>query len=185
MNTFFRWLLDNLYALWPVRVLQPWELGLRTFAGRPGRLHLRPGVHLFVPGLGRIQRVLAAIRWIETPYQTVTTENGQAWTFALAIGYRIFDARALCLQLENDVDSALNLIQATAADEIRATAGEYRATTDYLEARVMATASQKLLSWGIMLEGVRLTSLACVRTIRLITDSAPETRAATKDEEAQ
>jgi hypothetical protein len=165
LGEFLRWLLDRAYQLWPFRIVEPWEQGLRLFLGRPSS-PLGRGLHMFVPLLGDIRTETTVLRALETEVQSVETEDGMALSFSLSLAYRIVDVLAYFTTLHDADASIQNLVQTWAAEEIRTSqAGNI---DERLAGSIRDLCFDRLLEHGVQLDSVGFVNLVRCSTLRLI-----------------
>lgn len=107
-GSFLQLILDNLYRIWPIRVVDVDEQGVRYDRGRAAKL-LLPGPHLFFPGLQRIEKYNVRYQEKDCGMQSMETKDGQAVVFSVNIGYTISDA-ALMATSFYDFDTTLKNI---------------------------------------------------------------------------
>lgn len=150
---------------WWVSVM-PWESAIRVRCGRWVVL-LRPGFHLKLPVLDLVYKQSVRMRVMNTPVQTITTNDGKTITLSAAIGYSISDIRKLYDTLHHPEDTIINLVLSSLANYV----AEHPAMHCNPKAIAEAAAEDiDLASYGLSDVQVYVTDFAFVRTFRLIND---------------
>jgi regulator of protease activity HflC (stomatin/prohibitin superfamily) len=85
----FQLILDNLYKLWPYRIVDADCQGIRHWRG--GMTLLLPKGHWFVPGLQEIETYNTVYQNVDCGEQSLTTKDGKRVTLSCNLGYRIND----------------------------------------------------------------------------------------------
>lgn len=176
MTEFFTALAEWLSGFLPWVVLSDWEQGVRVRAGQivgdvltskngfRGR-----GLHFLVPFWDSIESAETNTRVLETDLQTVTTANGQALTFSLAIAYRTRDLRASFLKIHDHEETILGVSRASGGvvasswDTEGTAAGFGDAVRDELKSRARG--------WGLDVVSVAPVNFTTSPTLRLLSDS--------------
>lgn len=120
-GSFLQLILDNLYRLWPIRVVDVDEQGVRHDRGREARL-LLPGTHFFLPGLQRIEKYNVKYQENDCGLQSMETKDGQAVVFSLNIGYTISDAALMATSFYAFDSTLKNLARGRMAHIVHETA---------------------------------------------------------------
>lgn len=162
-----RLLLSYLRLAWPLAIVSQWEQGVRLLNGRTRKL-LGPGLHWFVPVLGRIVSQDCTTAVYETDYQTVQTADGEDATFSLTVRYRTVDLKRQFETVYDAADSVGNLVQGIAAEACSTL--DYECLAAELPGEVMARTESQLEAWGIELEEVHLANLTTAPALRLIAE---------------
>ena len=155
---------DFIASLWPLRVVRPWQQGIRVRGGKvTGRLY--PGTHWFWPLWGDLHVEDTVLDVNTTEEQTVESNDGQCVTFALAIRYRIVDLALMWVSIQDH--------QATIANEVTASAAGLVRTIDYdelcerLPEEVYDDVAGTLEGWGVQLDSVSIYTLCRARPMRV------------------
>jgi len=162
----FEWV----YDLWPLRIVNAWEAGIRITFGRSVTL-VGPGLRWFFPIIGEliVEDVVPDVN--TTDLQSVTTTDDVVVTFALAWRYRVANLRALYLNLQ-DHETSL-------AADIAASAARWAASMTYadldgneeddsLPDLVFRDVNERWESWGVELLDVSLFTFTRARCLRLL-----------------
>lgn len=174
----FRYLIDHVYALWPVRIVRDWEQGVRLFAGR---IHSEPltstngwwgsGIHAFWPILGEFLKYLSNIDVIETPIQTVRCGDGKEITFSLGLRYKVDDAAAFYLKIYDDQSTVSETCRSAAS----VVAGRLGVADFCLhgpgeDGQIAREARKQMHGWGVRVIRVQLINVTTAQSLRLIQD---------------
>ncbi len=158
-------LAEWVYEFWPVRIVQPWEQGIRLFAGRATAL-LEPGLHWFVPKVGEIITADVLTDVNATATQTCTTEDGATVSFELSLRFRISNLLLMYTSIQ-DHESTITTLACSAAAQ-RVTELPVQQVAEHLGPDVFAAVHRQLEEWGVELEDVSLFSFTECRAYRLI-----------------
>jgi hypothetical protein len=145
-------------------VIAPWEAAIRVRRGKYITV-LQPGMHFRIPALDRFFVQGTRKRYMNTPTQTVTTNDGHAVTVSGGTAYSIADIG----QLYNTLRDAEDVIQI----ETLALVAQYVATHSLEESEPSAIQGYvndhlKLERYGLNETSFLITDFVCVRTYRII-----------------
>jgi regulator of protease activity HflC (stomatin/prohibitin superfamily) len=152
----FQLVLDNLYKLWPVRIIDIDSQGVKFSPKKVEKLE--PGVHWFIPGWQEIEHWTVVYQEIDCLLQSVATADNISVTFSANCGYTIQDAALMRTQVQH--------FDATLERALRSNLAEAVANSDYATTKVgrkrICSAALKALrketeGWGVTIEKVRLT----------------------------
>lgn len=167
MGQLFQLIIDNLYKLWPVRIVDADEQGLRFRFGKKTDL-LPPGVHWFVPGLMKIEKFCVTYQEIDCEVQTLDTADNICTSFSANMGYIIRDVVQYRLGLHS-ADSTMER-------RLRGILGELVEESDYIDLRksrrkIADRAKKEIIKqvepWGVEVVNVSLTDFARTKAYRL------------------
>jgi len=97
MGAFLQKILDNLYKLWPFRIVDADEQGLR-FNPRGTITLLLPGFHWHCPGLQRIETMNVVYQQLDCGVQNMETKDGIGVSISFNVGYTVKDAARQVIQ---------------------------------------------------------------------------------------
>lgn len=86
-----QWLLERIHALWPIRIVDADEQGVK-FSGGKTVILLVPGLHVFIPFYEKIEKVNVKYQEIDCQVQSLETIDGVSVTLSVNAGYTITDA---------------------------------------------------------------------------------------------
>jgi regulator of protease activity HflC (stomatin/prohibitin superfamily) len=159
-------ILDNLYKLWPYRIVDIDERGVRFTFGQPKAL--TPGGHWFVPGFQTIERYHIAYQEIDCALQSMETKDGIGITVSANVGYVIVDVVKYRTAVYNT--------DATLERAMRGTLGEIIETSTFEQLRGgrkrLSISLKKELTkqgeeWGVEIRNARLTDFTRTRAYRV------------------
>lgn len=177
-------MIERIWDFWPLRIVTQWEQGVRVTLGHAeGPLTATngfwgTGLHAFWPGAGMLLTEETNIEVSETPTQTVTTADGEALTFALAVSFHITDLCRLYLNVHDYQDALPTQMQA-AAGEIAGQLywdpeGEEQPSVELLPEMTKKRLDEQFTRWGVEILEISPTNVSVSPTLRLISDlSAP------------
>ena len=157
---------EQLYRLWPFRVLNAWECGFKLTLGKPGK-PLKPGLKWIWPFL---QELITEekTREIDQIYPvTVTTVDGKTITVVMAAEYRITDVRKMYTTITDHDETVLNRIAASVGTQSMFMWAE-RLPREIASA-VLDDCRGDLVDFGVDLISCEVVSVHPVRALRLIT----------------
>ncbi len=160
---------EFIVGLWPLRIVQQWEQGVRMYKGRTKQL-LRPGLHWFIPLLGDIITRESNIEVIETDFQTVRTEDGVEATFALAVKLKVRNLRRTLDRIHSVTETVQNEVMGQAAWACAQL--EWDHLRESLGPDTRKLIQDRLADWGITVLEVVPVTLTRAQAIRLIVDRA-------------
>lgn len=165
---------DSLYGLWPVRIIQDWEQGVRMLSGQ-ARATLTStnglfgtGLHLFVPLLGDIISEDCNIAVVETATQTVNTKDDVPASCSIGVKYRVKDLRAIYQKIHDQEQTVLEQVRSTAANIIREL--QWQDLNDLLAPELEQQIKKKMHGWGVEVLECAPINLTNAQAIRLIHD---------------
>jgi regulator of protease activity HflC (stomatin/prohibitin superfamily) len=150
-------ILDNLYKLWPVRLIDADCQGVRFTLGKFVK-RLEPGPHLFFPGLQEIEEWSVAYQEIDCKTQSVDTTDGEPMTFSANVGYTIEDAKLMRTEVHN-FDSTLERATRGILGDMVAECDlkSLRRSRKKLAADTLNALREETSGWGVTIHKVRLT----------------------------
>lgn len=156
MGQLFQLILDNLYKIWPVRIIDIDSQGVKLSPKKVEKLD--PGVHWFIPGWDEIEHWTVSYQEIDCMLQSVATSDNISVTFSANCGYTIQDASLMRTEVQH-FDSTLeralrsNLAEAVADSEY-VTTKRGRKKICYAALKALR---EETKNWGVTIEKVRLT----------------------------
>lgn len=169
LATFFR-NIGRPFQWWVV--LAPWEHGLRIRLGRVSK-ELGPGIYFRIPFLDRIYVQSVRLRTLTDTNSTTMTADGKAATFSIAVDLAIGSMRTLFDSLAAPECTVLTI----ALSFITADIGERQSselTADGIGRTATAYLRDTCGDVGLTDIEVRITSLALVRTYRIVNNGYRE-----------
>jgi regulator of protease activity HflC (stomatin/prohibitin superfamily) len=109
--------LDNLYSLWPIRIIDKGSQGVLWKHDGTART-LQPGTHFLIPKLWRIEEVDVQYQNIDTGTQGLTTKDGVAVSLSMNVGYSIADSAKLYTSFQHWDTSLVNKARGYLAEEV-------------------------------------------------------------------
>lgn len=176
MGEFVRLILDLFTQLSPFRIIWQWEMGVYFVAGRYWRT-VGPGLHLVVPYLCDVRRVLVVPEIYTTPLQTITLRDGSTLTYSASVTVVVTDPAAAFNRLghytETVVELAASVLSDGLADADPARFDPARGRRDKLLDDQRKAINGELEGYGLEVTALRLNNFARgVRTLRLLVDRA-------------
>jgi regulator of protease activity HflC (stomatin/prohibitin superfamily) len=168
MGQLLQLLLDNLYKLWPLRIIDEDQQGLRFRADGSISL-LLPGRHWFVPGLQRIEQVQVAYQQVECGVQNMETKDGVGVSFSFNVGFTIADAATQRVKFF-DFDDTLRLIVRGKLGEIvhAHTYEELQTLLPEISKKILSALRQEVSGSGVRIKDVRPDEFGKSRLYRVI-----------------
>lgn len=172
---------DIVKRCWPFRIVRQWERGIRIYSGNVTKeltssngLRWFRGLHTFVPVIGEIRTHECNWEVIETPPQTLVTNDGKSVTVQFAVTYRVRDLKQYYVSIQNQDHTVLGGVRASAGVIVPQTSWADLPST--LAEAMRASVSKRVRRWGLEVREVMPTTLVDSPTVRLLID--PSTAAA-------
>lgn len=160
-------MLDNLYKLWPVRIVDADEQGLRFKFGKQTCL-LAPGVHWFVPGLMKIEKFCVTYQEIDCEVQTMDTTDNVCVSFSANLGFIINDVVKYRLGLhsaDSTIERRFRSIMGDLVEE--STYADLRKSRRKMADRAKRELIKQVAEWGVTVVNTSLTDFAKTKAYRL------------------
>lgn len=168
MGQLVQLILDNLYKLWPVRIIRANEQGVRLGHKGDAKL-LLPGKHLFCPGLHQIERKVVSYQMTDCDLQSCTTKDGVEVTVSLNLGYEIRDLALMWVKYEHFDTSLINKARGHALEVIMATEHAVLSAEPAKIARaILAAVREDVRGTGIKLVDAQLDQFVKARQYRFL-----------------
>lgn len=167
MGQLFQLVLDNLYKIWPYRIVDADEQALRFWLGKTVIL-LQPGGHWFVPGLSKIEKWTVTYQEIDCLVQSMETKDGISITFSANAGFVVTDVVKMRLGM-HDFDATFERSLRGILGEIveTTTFADLRGSRSRLAARAKRQLAREMNPCGVEVRRVRLTDFVRTKQYRL------------------
>lgn len=155
MGQLFSLILEHLYALWPVRIIDADCQGVRFTFGKRVAL-LQPGLHYFCPGLQEIEKWVVVYQSLDCGLQALETKDGTAISLSINVDYEIRDAVLMRTKFQN-FDATLKNIARGIIGEwiIGATYDDLKNRVDDLMTNLKTELARKVYGSGVKIKEVR------------------------------
>jgi regulator of protease activity HflC (stomatin/prohibitin superfamily) len=185
--------LENLLNLVPFDIVHSYQQGVKFSGGQDVALlkhnngmrkwvvvgH-KIGIHWHWPIVESIEVESTAMRYVDTPYQDLTTVDDRSITVSASIGYSISNARRYWTALQDHADSIVNMAKGVIASEIGDNTREEISTEtkrrdlsgrSELENRILSSMRSEAETYGVKVRSFSFTDFTTVRTYRIIGNS--------------
>jgi regulator of protease activity HflC (stomatin/prohibitin superfamily) len=168
MGQLVQLILDNLFKLWPVRMIRAHEMGVRL--GRKGdSKNLNPGIRFFCPGLHEIHKKVVVYQMTDCDLQSCTTLDGMEITVSLSLGYRIHDLALMWISYDHFDTTLINKARGHALEVIMATTFADLCLEPAKIARLILSALREdIRGTGVKLVDARLDQFVKTRQYRIL-----------------
>lgn len=167
MGQLFQLILDNLYKLWPVRIVDADEQGLRFKFGKQTCL-LAPGVHWFVPGLMKIEKFCVTYQEIDCEVQTMDTSDNVCVSFSANTGFIIRDVVKYRLGLHSADSTIERRLRGILGDLVEDSAyADLRKARRKIADKAKRELIKQVQEWGVEVVNTSLTDFAKTKAYRL------------------
>ncbi len=170
MQELIKFILDRLLALWPLRRVDEWQLGLMVRGGIIQR-ELGPGLHWTVPLWDQVKTYPNTEISVDLEAATVETADGQIYTVSANVSYRMTSIEAYWRAVWN---LELNLARVArgrlASFLATAKSAELNGGRGRIEDALRADLAGELEPWGIEVTRFHLTDCVRCRAVRLYHD---------------
>ena len=160
---------EKLLALLPMLVLiEPTEQAARI-TGRRYKI-IGPGLYLLWPLVQKIIRMDVVTQVVDLAAQTIRTVDGQELVVSGSIRYRIVDIEKALFAVQ-DLDKALStLALGVILEYVQVKTLIACMDADAVKKELRRAMAGACSGWGVKIEGVMLTDLGRVRSLRLFSD---------------
>lgn len=148
--------------------VMPWEQAIRVRRGRNVRL-LGAGLYLKIPFADVVYIQTTRMRMIDTPMQTMSTQDGNTITIKSSIGYSIADIQVLYSTLYHPEITLNSMAMGAVGEFIRKTKMQDvspKEIEDFVSGKIEAE------KYGLKGFSFKITTFATVKTFRLIQDGS-------------
>lgn len=174
MTNFLATLFDAITYFWPFVIVEPWEKGVRLFAGRVVD-EVPPGLYAVVPWFMSIETASIVPAPVGTPLANITLRDGKTLSYSVVAIVRVFDAVKALTQIDDYEESIVELLTSRMSEkltEIDATRIDPE-NRGRLLASLRVTLNNEAAQYGVAVEDVRFTNFALEqRAYRLLVDTA-------------
>jgi regulator of protease activity HflC (stomatin/prohibitin superfamily) len=159
-------ILDNLYKLWPIRIIDADEQGLRFHKGVPTLR--QPGICWFIPGLQKVEKINVVYQEIDCEVQSMETTDGISISFSANAGFVVTNVVKYRLGV-HDADATIERCLRGILGEIVETTqfADLRASRKRLADRAKRELIKQVEPWGVEVQKVRLTDFTRSKQYRL------------------
>ena len=163
-------LFQKLLALVPsIFLIEPTEQGARI-TGKQYKI-IGPGLYLWWPIIQRIIRMDVVTQVVDLTAQTIRTVDGLELVVSGSIRYRIVDIERALFAVQ-DLDKALSTLALGVILEYVQTKTLVECmNADAVKKELRRGVAEAASGWGVKVEGVMLTDLGRVRSLRLFSDT--------------
>lgn len=173
MEAFLLFVWKFILEIWPLTVINKWELGLRVRAGKWLK-ELKPGVRVSLPFIDVILTEPATLQTVNLTDQTVITLDGINTSVGGVIYYYVRSLKKLWLTVHDHDEALSNLALTALAAQIAD-----RKFEDCTLLTIARSTQRKLRheakKWGIYIEGFELTDLCESKVFRLMAAGGSQT----------
>ena len=148
--------------------VMPWEQAIRVRNGKHVKL-LGAGLYFKIPFIDAIYIQTTRMRMVDSPMQTVSTRDNSAVTIKSAIGYSIGNIEVLYKTLYHPETTLVSLTTSLIGEYVRKNDSNL-ISPENIEAFVVENLKPE--RYGLVGLTVKITTLATVKTFRLIQDSS-------------
>lgn len=166
VGQFLQLILDNLFKLWPYRIIDADCQGTRRFRG--GMTLLLPGGHWFIPGLQQIDEYNVVYQNKDCGDQGLTTKDRVKITVSCNIGYRVIDLCKLHLQYQVFDDTLRNMARGIVFEVVTTTNyGDLLADPAAIQRALLAGLRKEFSGSGVKILDAKLDQLIESRGYRV------------------
>jgi regulator of protease activity HflC (stomatin/prohibitin superfamily) len=160
----------------PIRVVNEYQQGIRFTAGKAGPVK-RHGVYLFLPIYQSFDIINTTREVINLPTQSLVTLDDIGVCVSGALEYRVRNARAYWLAVQDFDTSIVNSAMGSLSREVRGRTYQDNAShTHDLEGLVKDNLQKKVHSWGVNINDFYITDFVKAPSFRLFGDMNPGVR---------
>jgi membrane protease subunit HflC len=151
----------------PFTVIDHYDRGFRLRFGKERGTELQPGLHWKLPFIDKILSHMVKTKTINLSEQTITTKDKQSVVIQCAIKYEVSDVKTLLLEVNDPVDALADMVQGIIRDKIISKNWE-DCNDEALTSEISDAAKKEAKQWGLKIKKVTITTLAIMRSIRIL-----------------
>ena len=177
MSDLIRVLIELWTAVWPFRVVRPWQAGVWFVWGRCWKT-VGSGVWPIVPFFMELRAVEIVPSIWSTPLQVVTLRDKRTLTYSAMVTVRVENPADALNMVDEWPESTLELVSGQLSETLAEVDPEgfddpsYKKRANLME-RIREAADAETRKFGVRVERVRFNNFAVgVRTFRLLMDRA-------------
>lgn len=166
--TWIQAIFDFLRQFWPFEIVYSYEQGVRFWLGNDTK-ELNPGLYMFVPFFGSIEKMHVRPDVLYLTNQELTTLDGVGITTSVTMLYEIHDARAAYVNVQSVEDNIMDACRAAISQEVRrrpyvALLVGQEAAENAIADRVAAVTAD----WGVQIHRINFASFIKTKNISLV-----------------
>jgi regulator of protease activity HflC (stomatin/prohibitin superfamily) len=150
----------------PWTVIDYYDRGFRLRWGKP-KGELQPGFHWKIPFADKILSHMVKTKTLNLSEQTITTKDKQSVVIQCAIKYQVNDVETLLLEVNDPVDALADMVQGIVRNKIIVKNWE-ECNDEKLTGEISGAAKREAKKWGLEILEVTITTLALMRSIRIL-----------------
>jgi regulator of protease activity HflC (stomatin/prohibitin superfamily) len=168
MGQLVQLILDNLFKLWPVRIIRAHEQGVKL--GRKGDAKtMQPGLVWFIPGWHQIEKKVVVYQMCDCDLQSCVTKDGKEVTVSFNLGYRIMDLALMWVSYDHFDTSLINKARGHVLEIIMAAEYDVLMQDPARIARtILSSLREDIRGPGIKLVDARLDQFVKTRQYRIL-----------------
>lgn len=117
MGVLWQFLVDIVTELWPLRHVEGWETGIRTWMNRPKR-EKGPGIYFVLPVLGDIIAITTVPYVTVGSRQDITLKDGTPLNFAASAWVQVTNATLARYGVDDYEQSTTEIVEAVLAERL-------------------------------------------------------------------
>jgi regulator of protease activity HflC (stomatin/prohibitin superfamily) len=166
MGQLFQLILDNLYKLWPYRIVDADCQGLRLYRG--GMKLLLPGGHWFWPGLQEIETYNVVYQNVDCGEQSLTTKDRKRVTLSCNLGYRTHDLMKMRMSYWHFDKTLVNDARGIVYEVVTThTLDELLADPEVIQKVLLAELRKEFAGSGVRIQSAKLDQLVEVKPYKV------------------
>lgn len=173
MGSFVQLILDNLYKLWPYRIIDADCQGLRLYRG--GMKLLLPKGHWFIPGLHQIEEYNVVYQNVDCGEQSLTTRDRKNVTLSCNIGYRTIDLVKMRMGFQHFDGTLRNDARGIVYEVVTMhTYDELLADPEVIQKAILSRLRKELAGSGVRIDNAKLDQFVEARQYHVFGSSPKE-----------
>lgn len=155
--------------VWPIYVIKEFQGGVVLRNGIYRRTP-KKGLNFKLPLLDEVIKVNTVPETITVSSQSLITKDAHDIVVDSVIKYKVTDTRKYCLEAYDVVDAIPDIVQRTIKNVIIHKSFDECRTQD-IDTEITSEVRKEASKWGLKIDYVTLTTIAKIKTIRLIQGS--------------
>lgn len=169
LDSLIQWITSVIGEVVPFFIVKQFEEGIQLRGGKFSRI-VYPGFHLKIPFYDEIITQHVVLTTLSLPAQSLVTKDNKNIVVEAMVKYKINNVKTFLLEVYDSTDAIGDVSQGIIKEIIMSSTWE-DARGNELDNEITKKVRNELKKFGVYVEKVTLTSIADMRTIRLINQS--------------
>lgn len=169
LDSLIQWLTTVIHDFLPFYIVNQWEEGIHLRGGKFLKV-VKPGFYYKHSFYDEIIKQHVVLTTLSLPAQSLVTKDNKNIVVEAMVKYKINDVKLFLLEVYDNVDAIGDVTQGIIKEIIMSSTWD-EARDNELDNSITKKVRNELKKFGVYVEKITLTSIADMRTIRLINQS--------------